>query len=107
MPSNYTRFSEITTNDCKDYLRLVEITTAEETLLGTMLEAAKNHALAFTGLESTYQSTPEKVDAMPEMTIAVYALVQDMFDKRTYTLDKDTVNKVIEAILGSRSINLL
>lgn len=103
MPSNYTRFSEITTNDCKDYLRLAEITAQEETLLGTMLEAARNHALAYTGLEST----PEKVDSMPEMTIAVYALVQDMFDKRTYTLDKETVNKVIEAILGSRSINLL
>ena len=101
MPSNYTLFSNITVSDCIDYLRLAEITQKEESLLSTMLEAAKSHALTFTG------RTEREADTMPEMTIAVLALVQDMYDKRTYLLEQATVNKVIEAILGSRSINLL
>ena len=101
MPSTYTRFSDITINNCKDYLRLLEVSTAEETLLSTMLEAAKSHVLTFTG------RTAAEADEMPEMTVAVYAVVQDMYDKRAFTIEEKAVNKVIEAILGSRSINLL
>lgn len=99
--ATYKKFSEVAISDLTNYLRLVEISQADESLLQTILEAAKSFVLTFTG------RTAEEADLFPEFTIAVYALCEDMFDKRTYTIDSDVSNKVIDSILGSRSINLL
>lgn len=98
---SYTKFSEIATSDLVNYLRLVETTQADLVLLGTILEAAKSYVLTYTG------RTVEDADLFPEFTIAVYTLVEDMFDKRTYTVDSDISNKIVDSILGARSINLL
>lgn len=100
-PSPYKRLSEIAVSDVQEYLRLGETTESELSLLGTILEAAKAHVLTYTG------RTAEQADLMPDLTIAVYVLCEDMFDKRTFTMDQTSSNKVIESILGSRSINLL
>lgn len=102
MPTpTYKQFSQITVNDVETYLRLAEITLAESTMLGTILEAAKSYVLTYTG------RTTEEADTFPEFTIAVYVICEDMFDKRTYTVDADSTNKIVDSILGSRSINLL
>lgn len=102
MPTpTYKQFSQITVNDVETYLRLAEITLAEATMLGTILEAAKSYVLTYTG------RTSEEADTFPEFTIAVYVICEDMFDKRTYTVDADSTNKIVDSILGSRSINLL
>lgn len=98
---SYTKFSEIATSDLVNYLRLVETTQADLVLLGTILEAAKSYVLTYTG------RTVEDADLFPEFTIAVYTLVEDMFDKRTYIVDSDISNKIVDSILGARSINLL
>ena len=100
-PSPYKRFSEIAVSDLQEYLRLGETTESELSLLGTILEAAKSYVLTYTG-----RSVIE-ADTFPEFTMAVYVLSEDMFDKRTYSIDQTNTNKVVDAILGSRSKNLL
>ena len=102
MPSpTYKKFTEIATSDLVNYRRLYETTEADLALLQTILEAAKSFVLTYTG------RTEEDADTFPEFTIAVYVLSEDMYDKRTYIVDSDTSNKIVDSILGSRSINLL
>lgn len=99
--SQYKTFSEIAVSDLVDYLRLVETTEAELALLTTILAAAKSFVLTYTGRAAL------EADSFPEFTIAVYVLCEDMYDKRTYAVDATTSNKIVDAILGSRSVNLL
>ncbi len=101
MSESYKKFSEIAVSDLTDYLRLVETTAAELDLLGTILEAAKSFVLTYTG------RSVEEADTFPEFTIAVMVLSEDMFDKRTYIVESDISNKIVDSILGSRSVNLL
>lgn len=98
---SYKVFSGIVVNDLVNYLRLVETTNADLDLLATILEAAKSFILTYTG------RTEAEADTMPEFTVAVYVIAEDMFDKRSYIVDSDTSNKIVDSILGSRSINLL
>lgn len=99
--SDYVRFQQITKEDIIAYMRLDEVSEDEEKLLDTILPAAKSFVLSYTG------RTGEQADTFPEMTIAVYALASDMFDKRAFQIDKAEENAVISSILGARSINLL
>lgn len=101
MSGTYVQFSQITVDDIIAYLRLTEVDESERTLLSSILEASRSHVLAYTG------QTQEKADTFPEFTIAVYALSEEMFDKRTFTADNTKVNEVVASILGSRSVNLL
>ena len=98
---SYTAFSQIGTSDLVDYFRITETTEAELSLLGTILEAAKSFVLTYTGRSA------EDADTFPEFTIAVFVLSEDMYDKRTYVVDSDISNKIVDSILGSRSVNLL
>lgn len=99
--SNYTKFSEVAVSDLTNYLRITELASSDNQLLTSILEAAKNFVLSYTG------QTIEAADDYPEFTIAVYVLSEDMYDKRTYSVDKTEANKVVESILGVHSINLL
>ena len=101
MANTYTKVSEITTNDLANYLRITEVPSSDEQLLTSILAAAKNFVITYTG------QTPETADTFPEFTLAVYVLAEDMYDKRTYSVDKTEANKVVESILGLHSINLL
>lgn len=47
------------------------------------------------------------LDAFEEFVIVVYILVQDMYDNRTFYVEKNNLNKVVDIILGMHSINLL
>ena len=93
--------SELTTNDIAEYLRLPEVTPEDNNYLDTILEASKAYVYKWTGL------TPEAVDESLDITIAVYVLCQDMYDNRSMYVDNGNVNKVVEAILGLHSVNLL
>lgn len=103
MSETYVAFSNITVNDVIAYIRLDEadIDEAERNLLSTILAAARSFVLTYTG------KVPLQADTYPEFTIAVYAICEEMHDKRTYTLDKNTLSPIIDSILGSRSVNLL
>lgn len=93
--------SALTVQDIADYLRLSELTTEDETLLPTILEAAKAFIYKYTGLTAT------QADLSKDITIAALVLCQDMYDNRAYYVDSSNVNKVVEAILGLHSVNLL
>lgn len=93
--------SELTVQDIADYLRFSELTTEDEALLPTILEAAKAFIYKYTGLTAT------QADLSKDITIAALVLCQDMYDNRAYYVDSSNVNKVVEAILGLHSVNLL
>ena len=103
MANEYVPFSNIAVSDVVGYLRIseTELDEAELSLLASILEASKSFILTYTG------RTTEEADTFPEFTIAVYAICQDMYDKRTFQVDKNEESAVISSILGSRSINLL
>ena len=47
------------------------------------------------------------LDAYTDFVIVVYVLVQDMYDNRAFYVDKNNLNRVVDAILGMHSTNLL
>lgn len=95
--------SEITVKNLSDYLKLnFESLTEEETAeLGTFLSSAKAFISEYTGLNS------KEIDSHETFVIAVYVLVQDMYDNRCYYVDKSNLNQVVEHILNMHSVNLL
>ena len=93
--------SQLTISDIVDYLRLPEVTPEDSAFIGNILEASKAFVYKYTGL------TPEAVDEALDITIAVFVLCQDMYDNRSMYVDNANVNKVVEAILGLHSVNLL
>ena len=97
----YTRISEITTDDLVDYLRLPDVDSAQLTLLTTIKAAAINYIVGVTNL------TIEDLDNYPDLTIAVYALVQDMYDNRAIYVDKANISDTVSTILNMYRTNLL
>lgn len=95
------KVSDITITDVIDYLRLEEVSEADRAFLETALSSAKSFVYNYTGLSS------EQADLYSEFVIAIYVLCQDMFDNRTLYVSSSNVNKVVEAILGLHSVNLL
>lgn len=97
------KVSEITSQLVADYLRLdyTSMTTAEKAEIDVIMSAAKAFVTAYTG------QTEEVLDAFPDVVLAVYVLCQDLYDTRAYYVDKNNVNRVVEAILGMHCINLL
>lgn len=96
-----SKVSDITITDVIDYLRLDEVSEADRAFLETALSSAKSFVYNYTGLSS------EQADLYSEFVIAIYVLCQDMFDNRTLYVSSSNVNKVVEAILGLHSVNLL
>lgn len=94
-----TKVSEITAQDVAEYLRLDEVDESELAMLNTMLGVAKQFIIDYTGQTD--------LDEFPIFVDAVYVLCQDMWDNRTMYVDKLNLNKVVQAILGMHSVNLL
>ena len=86
-----TKVSEITTKDIADFIRLDEVSGAEEIQLQTFLTVAKNYVANYTALED--------LDEYADLVIAVYVLCQDMYDNRSLYIDKNNPNKVVQTIL--------
>lgn len=94
-----TKVSEITAQDVAEYLRLDEVDESELAMLNTMLGVAKQFIIDYTGQTD--------LDEFPTFVDAVFVLCQDMWDNRTMYVDKLNLNKVVQAILGMHSVNLL
>lgn len=94
---------EITVKNLADYLRLDYSTLSEEEILelATFLQASQAFIEDYTGLTSS------QIDNHETFVIAVYVLIQDMYDNRSYYVDKSNLNQVVEHILNMHSINLL
>lgn len=97
----YTKISEITTADLVDYLRISELDAPQAQLLTTIKAAAINFIVGVTALSI------EQLDNYPDMTLAVYALCQDMYDNRTYYVDKANISDTVSTILNMYRKNLL
>ena len=93
--------SALTVQDVAKYIRLDDLTADDEDFLTTALAASKAFILKYTGL------TALQADTKLDLPIAALVLCQDMFDTRALYVDKNNVNKVVEAILGLHSVNLL
>ena len=97
----YTKISEITINDLADYLRLSELDSSEEQLLTTIKAAAVNYIVGVTAL------SVEQLDNYPDLTLALYALSQDMYDNRAIYVDKANISDTVSTILNMYRTNLL
>jgi len=95
--------SDITVKNLADYLKLDYSSLAEEEILelAAFLNAAETFIVDYTGL------TLSQIDEHESLTVAIYVLVQDMYDNRTYYVDKSNLNRVVAMILDMHSINLL
>ena len=96
-----TKVSDITANDLAEYIRLDEVTSDDENTLNTLLNVAKTFISEYTS------RTSEDLDNYQDFVIVALVLVQDMWDTRALYVDKTNLNKVVEAILGLHSVNLL
>ena len=94
------KISEITVNNVVEYLRL-EDGEYNEAEIENLLNVAKQFVKSYTGL------TEEEIDKHEDFYIVVMILCQDMYDNRSYYVDKNNLNKVVETILGMHSVNLL
>lgn len=97
------RVSEVTVKTLANYLKLDYESLTEEDLLelAAFLQAAIRFICDYTGL-----SEPE-LDEHEAFVIVVFVLVQDMYDNRSFYVDKSHLNRVVETILGMHSVNLL
>lgn len=94
-----TKVSEITYEDCAEYLRISELSASDQATLTAMIGVATTFIQGYTGQTD--------LDQFQDFVIVVLVLVQDMWDNRTMYVDNQNLNYVIEAILGMHSINLL
>jgi hypothetical protein len=94
------KVSQIQVNNIAEYLRL-NAGEYTDTELQSLLAAAKAFVKSYTGLDDT------TVDTHDDITIVVYILCQDMYDNRTMYVAKDSLNKVVDTILGMYCTNLL
>ena len=86
-----TKVSEITIKDIAGFIRLDEVSVADEIQLSTFLEVAKNYVTNYTGLDD--------LDEYADLVIVVLILCQDMYDNRVMYIDKGNPNKVVQTIL--------
>ena len=86
-----TKVSEITTFHIAEFIRLGEVSDAEQMQLQTFLNVAKDYVANYTALSD--------LDEYADLVIVVLILCQDMYDNRTMYIDKNNPNKVVQTIL--------
>lgn len=95
------RVREITTAVIADYLRIPDPDENDLKELETYKSAALAFVKGYTGLTSV------QLNEFEDISIAVLVLCQDMYDSRSYYVDKTNVNKVVSTILDMHSRNLI
>lgn len=93
------KVSDITAKEIANYLRITEMDVSLEEELETYLNVAIKYIKDETGLND--------LDKNEDFVIAIYVLCQDMYDNRTFYVDKSNTNRVVETILGRHRINFL
>lgn len=95
------RVREITAAIIADYLRIPDPDENDLKELETYKSAALAFVKGYTGLTSV------QLNEFEDISIAVLVLCQDMYDNRSYYVDKTNINKVVSTILDMHSRNLL
>ena len=91
------KVSELTNAIIAEYIHIDE----DDTLISPFLAAAKQFAATYTG------HTEAELDNYEDITIAVLAIMSDMYDQRSMVVDKDNLNQTAVGILSAHSVNLL
>lgn len=97
------KVSEITVKSLANYLKLDYSSLSEEEILelAMLLKTFQAFVKDYTDLND------EQIDEHETFAIAVFVLIQDMYDNRSLYIDKNNLNRVVDMILGMHSINLL
>lgn len=98
------KISEITVNDVADFLKLEEYKEKE---LEMVMEAAKSYISGYTGIPAEQTEGETCLDDCEEFCIVLMVLCQDMYDNRSFTVEKTNVNRVVQSILDLHSRNYL
>ena len=93
------KVSEITTGHVAEYLRIDDGIEADK--LHPVLTAAKAYITSYTGIPLV------ELDNYEEFYTAVMVLCQDMYDNRSYYVERGQVNKTVSAILDMHRRNLV
>ena len=99
--NNITKVSDITYSDIVNYLRLDEVSEADQNYLTTLINISIDYISKYTGIATT------DLDNYTDLIIVVFVLCQSMYDDRTMYVDNSNLNKVVETILGMHQNNLL
>lgn len=95
--------SEITTSDICRQIRIEEayLNDDDRIHLELLRKSAIEYVKGYTGLDES------EIDTHEDMTIAVLVLISDMYDNRQMYVEKSSVNRVVDTILGMHCNNLL
>lgn len=77
------------------------LTGADRDYLLILQKAAVEYVKSYTGL------TDAEIDEHEDITAAVLVLISDMYDNRQMHVEKGSVNRVVDTILGMHCVNLL
>lgn len=95
------KVSEITDAVIQEYLRIDEPDENEKVLLKGIKHAAIQYTVGYTGMKQ------EELDDHEDITMAVLALISDLYDNRAIQVKETGTNRIVESILGLYSQNLL
>lgn len=98
------KINEIDAQKACSYLKeeYTELDAIEITMINMMISAAINYIKSYTGL------TIEQMNELDDLTIVFLVLLQDFYDNRSFSNDKQTyANKVVDNILKMYSRNLI
>ena len=97
------KVSEITQDVILSHLREYadNLEYYDTVLLETIKKAAIEYCKSQTGLVEI------EIDKHEDITVAVLTLISDMWDNRSMTVQKNSVNIVVDTILGMHRTNLL
>lgn len=93
------KISEVELGTIKDHCGISG--SDSDGLLEIYKAAAAQQISGYTGL------TAEEMDELPDLTYAYLALVCEMFNSRTVTVEIDKVNPMAMQIMNSHCVNLL
>jgi len=96
-----TKVSEITVDEIKNYLRISEISDKDEKYLETIKKVIIDYIQNNTGLDD------DDMDKYSDLVAVFYVLCQDLYDTRSYYVDNNNVNVMVQSILDMHSRNLL
>ena len=97
--NDITKVSQITAEDVWAYLNPAEEMTDEESTINNLIGVAKAFISNYTGRAD--------LDEFQDLVIVVLVLCQDMWDNRTFYVDRNELNFVVKSILDMHSVNLL
>lgn len=97
------KINDISLSTICNHIREIEenLEDDDKNLIEAQFGAAVAYCKGYTGL------TEEELNEHEDITIAVLALIADMWDNRSTTVSQANPNRTVETILGMYSTNLL